>query len=193
MIKAAQGDIKLYFDIHQNGGQRIEVATVGISKEDARFVKNTYLRLRDKALAGRSDVAVTEVAIEPLDEIEVGAWAAKGHGILAVVKQGLHLNSLRTGSWRPQVTGRSTRISSGSHRRDRRSNSAKPVSGAGSVPLPPILPATPVDMAARLEVSMPRVGPLHDQSNSVSACGPLERDGIRKFFDIELPIIPLKS
>jgi len=90
VIKAAQGELRLYFDIHQNGGQRIEVATVGISRERARFVKHAYLSLRDKALAGRSDIAFTEIAIEPVDEIEVGAWAAKAHGILAVAKQGFH-------------------------------------------------------------------------------------------------------
>ena len=90
VTKAAHGDLRLYFDIHQNGGQRIEVATVGISQEEARYIKNAYYTLRDQALEGRADIAVVELAIEPLDDIEVGAWAAKSNGILQIARKGLH-------------------------------------------------------------------------------------------------------
>jgi hypothetical protein len=31
-----------------------------------------------------------ELAIEPLDDIEVGAWAAKSNGILQITRKGLH-------------------------------------------------------------------------------------------------------
>lgn len=90
VTKAAHGDLRLYFDIHQNGGQRIEVATVGISQEEARYIKNAYYTLRDQALEGRADIAVVELAIEPLDDIEVGAWAAKSNGILRLARKSLH-------------------------------------------------------------------------------------------------------
>lgn len=90
VLQAAQGRLNLYFDIHQNGGQRIEVATVGLSKEEARFIKESYRELRDRALAGRPDIAVVDLAIEPLDNLEVGAWAAKTNGILRLAKKSLH-------------------------------------------------------------------------------------------------------
>jgi hypothetical protein len=89
-LKAAHGKLDLYIDIHQNNGSRIEIASVGFSKADARFIKNAYLALRQQALLGRSDIAEVDLAIEPLDEIEVGGWAAKTNGILAVATRSLH-------------------------------------------------------------------------------------------------------
>jgi hypothetical protein len=66
------------------------VATVGISPEEAREIKNSYRALRDQALAERPEIALVDLAIEPLDEIEVVASAAKANGILAVAKKSLH-------------------------------------------------------------------------------------------------------
>ena len=91
VLKAAQGNLLLYVDIHQNSGNRIEVASVGFSKTDARFIKDAYRALRDRALAERPDVAIVDLAIEPLDQIEVGAWAAKTNGILTVANRSLHI------------------------------------------------------------------------------------------------------
>lgn len=90
VLNAAQGKLNLYFDIHQNGGQRIEVATVGLSEDEARFVKNGYRELRDEALVDRPDITPVDLAIEPLDNIEVGAWAAKTNGILRLAGKSLH-------------------------------------------------------------------------------------------------------
>jgi hypothetical protein len=90
VLSAAGGNLDLYIDIHHNNGSHIEVATVGISKEEARVVKMAYRAVRDQALAGRADIPMVELAIEPLDVIEVGAWAAKNNGILAVAKRSLH-------------------------------------------------------------------------------------------------------
>jgi hypothetical protein len=90
VLEAAQGNLDLYFDIHQNGGSLIEVSTVGISPEEARQIKNSYRALRDQALAERPEIALVDLAIEPLDEIEVVASAAKANGILTVAKKSLH-------------------------------------------------------------------------------------------------------
>jgi hypothetical protein len=90
VLKAAEGRLNLYVDIHQNGGQRIEVATVGLSADEARFVKRTYRELRDRALDDRRDIAVVDLAIEPIDDLEVGAWAAKTDGILRLAEKSLH-------------------------------------------------------------------------------------------------------
>jgi hypothetical protein len=90
VTKAANGNLRLYIDVHQNDGNRIEVATLGITKEEAKLIKKTYRALRDQALRGYPEMAVVELAIEPLDELEVGAWATKSSGILQVANKSLH-------------------------------------------------------------------------------------------------------
>ena len=90
VLAAARGRLNLYIDIHQNSGWRIEVATVGVTPQEARFIKDTYYTLRSHALAGRADMASVELAIEPLDELEVGAWPAKETGILRAARKSLH-------------------------------------------------------------------------------------------------------
>jgi hypothetical protein len=90
VLSAARGELALYIDLHQNGGTRIEVATVGISKAEARFIRNTYSVLRNQALAVTPELTAVDLAIEPLDELEVGAWATKTNGILTLAARGLH-------------------------------------------------------------------------------------------------------
>jgi len=92
VLSASQNDLRLYIDIHQNGRQSaIEVATVGISKKEASLIKRRYREIRDRLLADAPDVDSVDLLIEPLDDIEIGAWAAKAHGILSVVKKSLHV------------------------------------------------------------------------------------------------------
>ena len=89
--KASHNGIGLYIDVHQNGRQsNIEVATVGISRDEASLVKQTYREIRDRLLENAPDVAAVDLLIEPLDKIEIGAWGAKTHGILSVAKKSLH-------------------------------------------------------------------------------------------------------
>ena len=90
VLAAVGGDLDFYVDIHQNTGQRIEVVTVGISRDVARAIKKTFLALRDAALAERMEIASVDFAIEPIDDLEVGAWAARTNGILTLAKQSLH-------------------------------------------------------------------------------------------------------
>jgi hypothetical protein len=91
VLKASQGELKLHVDIHQNGTQRdIEVATIGISADEARRIKSIYHGARDLVLASASRVAAVDLRIEPIDEIEIGAWAAKAGGILGLAKKSLH-------------------------------------------------------------------------------------------------------
>lgn len=91
VFEASSGDLKLYVDIHQyNTDSKIQVATVGISREEARIIKMLYDEIRDKMLAHQSNVPAVGLLIEPLDEVEIGAWAAKSEGILGVAKKSLH-------------------------------------------------------------------------------------------------------
>jgi hypothetical protein len=91
VLEASRDDLKLYVDIHQNGRQaKIEVATVGITKQEAQFIKRTYRQLRDRVLASNLGVTSVDLLIEPLDEIEIGAWNAKAQGMLSVATRSLH-------------------------------------------------------------------------------------------------------
>jgi hypothetical protein len=90
VFKAATGELALYFDIHQYGGRRIQVATVGIALRQAREIKKSYQTIRDRILLNNPDVDLVQLSIEPLDAIEIGAWSAKAHGILSVAKKSLH-------------------------------------------------------------------------------------------------------
>ena len=80
----------LYFDIHQYGGRRIQVATVGIAIEEAKAIKIIYQKIRDEILVNNPDVDPVALLIEPLDAIEIGAWPVKANGILTVANKSLH-------------------------------------------------------------------------------------------------------
>jgi hypothetical protein len=83
----------LYIDIHQNGQQpNIEIATVDISKEQAQIIKNEYRKIRDRIPQRTPDLEAVDLLIEPIDSVEIGAWAAaKANGILSVAKMSLHV------------------------------------------------------------------------------------------------------
>jgi hypothetical protein len=67
------------------------VATVGISRKQARIIKMLYHEIRDRILEQQSDIPAVDLLIEPLEEIEIGAWAAKAEGILSLAKKSLHI------------------------------------------------------------------------------------------------------
>jgi hypothetical protein len=90
VLQAARGELALYFDIHQYGGRRIQVATVGIPMEEAKAIKIIYQKIRDEILVNNPDIVPVPLLIEPLDAIEIGAWPAKANGILTVAKKSLH-------------------------------------------------------------------------------------------------------
>jgi hypothetical protein len=90
VLRAAAGKLDLYVEIHQNNGARIEVATVGLSPGEARLIKEKFRSIRDRTLAQRDEIAVVDLAIEPIDELEVGAWPAKTDGILTLAAKSLH-------------------------------------------------------------------------------------------------------
>lgn len=91
VLTSAEGSLRLYIDIHQNGRQQnIEVATVGISKEQALTIKKEYHQVRDRVLRSNPDVEAVDLVIEPIDSVDIGAWAAKASGILSVAHRSLH-------------------------------------------------------------------------------------------------------
>lgn len=91
VVELAGGRLQLYIDLHQYGrGDQIQVATVGISRYEAMMVKDAYREIGNKLLGKKSAPAVAALLIEPLDEIEIGAWPVKAEGILSVSEKGLH-------------------------------------------------------------------------------------------------------
>jgi hypothetical protein len=92
VFQAAAGDLDLYIDIHQyNTDSKIQVATVGISQQEAEAIKKLYYEMRASMLEKQSNIATVDLLIEPLDEIEIGAWVAKAEGILSLAKKSLHI------------------------------------------------------------------------------------------------------
>jgi len=91
VFTAARGPLNLYIEVHQNGTQdAIEVATRGVSVRQAEAIKSTYKTIRDRLLLEAPDVAAVNLLIEPVDEVAIGAWAAKDHGILRLAQRSLH-------------------------------------------------------------------------------------------------------
>jgi hypothetical protein len=91
VFEAARGPLDLYIDMHQNSSENnIDVATLGITREQARAIKSKYQEIRDRLLRNEPEVAKVNLVIEPLDQVSIGAWAAKDHGILRLSKSSLH-------------------------------------------------------------------------------------------------------
>ncbi len=91
VFKAARGPLDLYIDMHQNGEvDDIDVATVGITRSEAQAIKTAYAQIRDQVLRKFPDAAKVNLVIEPVDQVAIGAWAAKDHGILSLAKSSLH-------------------------------------------------------------------------------------------------------
>ena len=91
VIDAAGGDLRLYFDVHQYGGSSIQIATTGVSAAQAQNLKQRYQRLRDRLLTENPDIEPVKLLIEPQDDVEIGAWPAKAHGILSVARKSVHI------------------------------------------------------------------------------------------------------
>ncbi|MBI4527125.1 MAG: hypothetical protein HY695_25290 [Deltaproteobacteria bacterium] len=91
VFKAASGNLNLYIDVHQYSTEnRIQVATVGISRQEAGRIKKLYYEIRNGHLNRQAGIEAADLVIEPVDQIEIPAWAAKAEGILSLAKKSLH-------------------------------------------------------------------------------------------------------
>lgn len=93
--EAAQGPLHLYVEIHGNGRHesagRIEIATVGVSRDEAWRIRTLLELIRDARLEGQADVPRLDVRVEPLDRISLTASGAKRTGILTLPRRGMHI------------------------------------------------------------------------------------------------------
>lgn len=95
VAEVSQGPLRLYVEVHGNmrpeSAGRMEIATVGVSRDDAWRLKALLEMIRDARLPAEGDVPRLDVWMEPLDTLWYSASAAKQSGILAQTRLALHI------------------------------------------------------------------------------------------------------
>ena len=95
VTEAAQGAVRLYVEVHGNirpeSAGRVEIATVGVSPNDAWRLKTLLELIRDSRLPPEGDVPRLDVWVESQDPVVYTASAAKQSGILALTPLALHI------------------------------------------------------------------------------------------------------
>jgi hypothetical protein len=95
VTEAAQGVVRLYVEVHGNirpeSAGRVEIATVGVSRDDAWRLKTLLELIRDSRLPPEGEVPRLEVWVESQDPVLYTASAAKQSGILAQTPLALHI------------------------------------------------------------------------------------------------------
>jgi hypothetical protein len=93
--EAAQGPLRFYVEVHGNAHQdtagRVEIATVGLTKEEAWRLKTLLELVRDAHLGGQPDVAKLDIFVEPVDTLRYTASASKSGGLLGRSDKSLHI------------------------------------------------------------------------------------------------------
>jgi hypothetical protein len=108
--EVAQGPLTLYTEIHGNNHRdavnRIEIATVGIDRDEAVRLRTLFELVRDAHLRVNRDAPRLEILIEPADTVRYAASGAKRGGILKIPQMALHIElpkAART-EWRETYT-----------------------------------------------------------------------------------------
>jgi hypothetical protein len=95
VAEAAQGAVRLYVEVHGNmrpeSAGRVEIATVGVSRDEAWRLKTLLELIRDSRLPAEGDVPRLEVWVELQDPVVYTASAAKQSGILGQTPLALHI------------------------------------------------------------------------------------------------------
>ncbi len=93
--EVAQGSLTLYVEVHGNvrheSAGRIEIATVGVSREEASMLKALLELVRDAHLEGRPEIPRLEVLVEPLDRLYYTASAVKQVGVFTLPQRGMRI------------------------------------------------------------------------------------------------------
>jgi hypothetical protein len=95
VTEAAQGPLHLYVEVHGNGRResagRVEIATVGLSRDDAWRLKVLLELIRDSRVAAEEGTPRLEILVEPVDPLWYSASAAKQWGVLGASPRALHI------------------------------------------------------------------------------------------------------
>ena len=96
----ARGPLLFYAEIHGNNhsesAERIEIATVGIDRDEAVRLRTLAQLIRDAHLAAVPGTPRLEVLVEPADPVRYTASGAKRHGILRLPERALHIELPKT-------------------------------------------------------------------------------------------------
>lgn len=110
VLEAAQGRLALYTEIHGNGHRetsgRIEIATVGIDRDNAWRLRTLLELIRNARVRAHPEAPALAVLVEPLDQVRYTASASKQSGVLRLPARALHIEipkSART-RWRELYT-----------------------------------------------------------------------------------------
>lgn len=108
--ETAGGTLALYAEIHGNNrretADRIEIATVGVDREDAQRLRTLLELIRDAHLRAHASAPRLTVLVEPADPLFYAASGAKRDGILRLPARALHIELPRAAraEWREVYT-----------------------------------------------------------------------------------------
>jgi hypothetical protein len=95
VAEAAQGPLRFYVEVHGNAHQdtagRVEIATVGLTREDAWRLKTLLELVRDAHLGAEPGAAKLDILVEPVDTLRYTASASKSGGVLGRSDRSLHI------------------------------------------------------------------------------------------------------
>ena len=106
----AQGPLELYVEIHGNNhrdaADRIEIATVGVDRDEALRLRTLLELIRDAHLRANLEIQRLDVLIEPADVVAYRASGARRDDILRLTQRALHIELPRCArrDWRETYT-----------------------------------------------------------------------------------------
>jgi len=108
--EVARGPLAFYAEIHGNNHRdatnRIEIATVGIDREEAFRLRALLELIRDAHLRVNREAPRLEILVEPADTLRYAASGAKRDGILRLPQRALHIELPKVArtEWRETYT-----------------------------------------------------------------------------------------
>lgn len=91
----ARGPIRLFVELHGHArpesAGRIEIATVGVDRQQAWQLRTLFELIRDASLRAWPEAPRLEVLVEPLDRLQLSATAAKQIGVFRLPRHALHI------------------------------------------------------------------------------------------------------
>jgi hypothetical protein len=91
----AQGPLVFYAEIHGNNHRetagQIEIATVGVDRDEALRLRTLLELIRDAHLRADRAAPRLEILVEPANPVRYGATGAKRDGILRLPRRALHI------------------------------------------------------------------------------------------------------
>lgn len=92
--RTVNGDLDFYVGIRCGLGQRgaadIEVTASGLTFEENKILKDSYLKIRDRRL-GNTPTARLSIAVDPLDQVSQRVSGMRHHGVLMIAEKGMSL------------------------------------------------------------------------------------------------------